>query len=216
LFEALNNSADGAFVIDEDLRVVYCNQAAEVILGFDHKEIVGQFCYQLLRGYDHGRQLVCKAHCQVAKMTLNAKSVPNYDIQIKTNYGVRCWVNMSVFAYRMGDKKGEKGVVHLFHDLKQKNMNEKLLTDLVGMLDRIQDILPKNGNGAEPLPEALTPRENEVLMLLVEGHGTRDIANHLSISLNTVRNHIQNILQKFQVHSRLEAVALALKHDLIG
>jgi DNA-binding NarL/FixJ family response regulator len=55
----------------------------------------------------------------------------------------------------------------------------------------------------------LTKQERNVLNLLAHGHGVDVIADQLSISKNTVRNHIQNILRKLNVHSRLEAVALA-------
>lgn len=216
LFDALDSSADGAFVIDEDLRIIFCNKAAEAILGFDNKDVVGQFCYRLLQGCDDGRYLICKKQCRVAKMTLNFKPVPNYDIHIITNYGVKRWMNMSVFTYNMADTNSKKVVVHLFHDLNHKKVNDKLLTDIVGALNHTQEFPPKNGKETEPLLETLTAREGEILALLVDGHGTRDIAKLLSISLNTARNHIQRILQKFQVHTRLEAVAIAIKHDYFG
>jgi len=53
----------------------------------------------------------------------------------------------------------------------------------------------------------LSARERTVLELLREGLSTEDIARSLSVSKNTVRTHIQRILMKLQVHSRLEAVA---------
>jgi DNA-binding NarL/FixJ family response regulator len=67
----------------------------------------------------------------------------------------------------------------------------------------------------EPEAQELTDREREVLSLLAQGLNTPDIAQSLSISSSTVRNHVQNILHKLQVHSRLEAVAYALKHGLV-
>jgi len=62
----------------------------------------------------------------------------------------------------------------------------------------------------------LTPREYEVLTLLVEGAGATQIAVRLGISRNTVRTHVQSILTKFQVHSRLEAATFALQHGLVA
>ena len=61
----------------------------------------------------------------------------------------------------------------------------------------------------------LTPREYEVLTLLVEGAGATQIAERLGISRNTVRTHVQSILTKLQVHSRLEAATFALQHGLV-
>jgi DNA-binding NarL/FixJ family response regulator len=63
--------------------------------------------------------------------------------------------------------------------------------------------------------EKLTSRQLEVLMLLARGYTTREIADSLSISPYTARNHIQLIFQKFHVHTRLEAVAFALRNGLL-
>jgi DNA-binding NarL/FixJ family response regulator len=64
-------------------------------------------------------------------------------------------------------------------------------------------------------PPALTAREVEVLRHLAEGLSTREIADTLYISVATVRTHIQNVLQKLDVHSQAQAVALALRKRLI-
>jgi DNA-binding CsgD family transcriptional regulator len=58
----------------------------------------------------------------------------------------------------------------------------------------------------------LTPREREVLALLMDGADTRSMAERLAISAKTVKTHVQNILAKLGVTSRLEAAALARRH----
>lgn len=60
----------------------------------------------------------------------------------------------------------------------------------------------------------LTAREVDVLALLVHGHGTRDIADRLGISVNTVRTHLAHLMGKFKVRSRLELVVGAIEHGL--
>jgi DNA-binding NarL/FixJ family response regulator len=60
----------------------------------------------------------------------------------------------------------------------------------------------------------LTPREREVLRLLVEGHDRSSIAQVLVISPETARTHVQRVLHKLQVRSRAEAVALAASNGL--
>jgi len=61
----------------------------------------------------------------------------------------------------------------------------------------------------------LTSREIQIMTLLAEGISTREIASTLFISASTVRNHIQNVLHKFDVHTRLEAVMLGKQLHLI-
>jgi two-component system NarL family response regulator len=61
----------------------------------------------------------------------------------------------------------------------------------------------------------LTPRELEILRALTEGLATREICERLAIAPNTLRTHVQNIMGKLHVHSKLEAVAFALRHKLV-
>lgn len=64
-------------------------------------------------------------------------------------------------------------------------------------------------------PGDLTPRELEVVALLAEGLATQDIAEHLVLSVKTVRNHVQNAITKLGAHSKLEAVAIASRRGLV-
>jgi LuxR family maltose regulon positive regulatory protein len=63
--------------------------------------------------------------------------------------------------------------------------------------------------------DALTEREREVLRLLVEGASNREIAEHLVLSVNTVKKHVFNICSKFNVQSRAQAIAKARKLQLV-
>jgi DNA-binding NarL/FixJ family response regulator len=62
---------------------------------------------------------------------------------------------------------------------------------------------------------ALTPREREILVLLAEGLTNKAIAERLSLSVHTVRTHVQTVLAKLGAHSKLEAVAVARKGGLL-
>lgn len=61
----------------------------------------------------------------------------------------------------------------------------------------------------------LTSRERQVLRLLIQGASNKDMAKRLDIRSNTVRTHVQNLLAKLRVHTRLEAVTLAIRGGLL-
>ncbi len=64
--------------------------------------------------------------------------------------------------------------------------------------------------------ERLTPREIEILTAMASGRSPEEIATALSMSPNTLRTHSQNILTKLRVHSRMEALVLAIRHGKVG
>ncbi len=78
----------------------------------------------------------------------------------------------------------------------------------------LRDLLRHHGNAATRQPE-LTGRELEILTLVGEGNTSKEIADQLYISENTVRNHVRNILDKLGMKSRFEAVNWAHREGLI-
>lgn len=88
------------------------------------------------------------------------------------------------------------------------SMASKLLSEFAAM------IKTKDDRPQLPTPR-LTDREMEVLRLVAKGLNNRDIAKQLFISENTVKNHIRNILEKLQLHSRMEAVVYAVREKLL-
>jgi PAS domain S-box-containing protein len=216
LFEALNNAADGAFVVDENLCIIYWNDAAKELLNIDGEDIADQPCYRILMGYDEDKRLICKKHCHVLELAMKSKPISNYDVHMQTKQGNKRWLNMSIFTYQMDGNVDNKVIVHLFRDINDKKEDEIFLHRLLGVAKKYHSIPPDNVTEPEILLGELTQREHEVLTLMAQGHGTREIGEQLSISSNTVRNHIQHILEKLQVHSRLEAVTFAIKHNMVG
>lgn len=89
------------------------------------------------------------------------------------------------------------------------SMAAKLLTEFKSMIQQRSDDRP-----LVPAPR-LTDRELEVLKLVATGMNNRDIAKKLFISENTVKNHVRNILEKLQLHSRMEAVVYAMREKIL-
>ena len=86
---------------------------------------------------------------------------------------------------------------------------DALLARVRRLLERSS--VPARGDGTFDL----TSREREVLTLLAEGHQQASIGSVLSVSPRTVGKHIEHILRKLGVHSRTQAVALALRNGLV-
>jgi DNA-binding NarL/FixJ family response regulator len=85
----------------------------------------------------------------------------------------------------------------------------------VKLLEEFKAISRSGGGKDDGLNPRLTPRELEVLNLVAHGLNNRDIAKELFISENTVKNHVRNILEKLQLHSRMEAVMYAVREKLL-
>ena len=81
------------------------------------------------------------------------------------------------------------------------------------LLARVRRLVTQSAAVAGPIASSLTPREQEVLGLLAEGLEQDEIANRLFITPKTVAKHIEHILGKLGVHSRAQAVVLALRRD---
>jgi DNA-binding NarL/FixJ family response regulator len=75
--------------------------------------------------------------------------------------------------------------------------------------------ISRTGARPEEMAPRLTDRELEVLNLVARGLNNREIARDLFISENTVKNHVRNILEKLQLHSRMEAVMYAVREKLL-
>jgi DNA-binding NarL/FixJ family response regulator len=101
--------------------------------------------------------------------------------------------------------------VHDGQSLINPSMAGKLLTEFATLARRDAEEEPAKH---APAPK-LTEREMEVLRLVARGMNNRDIAKELFISENTVKNHVRNILEKLQIHSRMEAVMIAVREKLI-
>jgi PAS domain S-box-containing protein len=202
----LMDTADGAFAIDREGRILLWNEAAHKITGRRADEVIGRACCQVIRGRDSGGNLVCFPGCHVKAMANRGEHPTNHDLVVTDATGRELSLDVSTVLVRDGNE-ALQATVHLFRNVTARRHMES----------HFQRILGERSQATEDAPESvdkLTAREREVLKLLSSGLPTHAIANRLSLSRATVRNHIQNILNKLGVHSKLEAVVLAHKHHL--
>ncbi len=203
LDEVLTRTADGAFAIGVDGKVVLWNRAAEKMLGYSAREAIGRPCCDLFVGYDDSGNRLCYQGCHVMSLVKMGDPVQSFDMRTRTKAGRPIWLNLSTLTVPAGLPGGPL-TVHLFRDV----------TATKELLELVQERLARPAM-AEPTADVLTRRELEILRMIATGVSTKAAADKLHVSPATVRNHVQNILGKLGAHSRLEAVAIAPRQRLL-
>ena len=99
-------------------------------------------------------------------------------------------------------------------DISSEQIVQAIKSVAAGLLVFDSALMPQRSED-DPLAEPLTPREGEVLRLLAEGSGNKEIAARLNISEHTIKFHIRSILGKLGAASRTEAVTRGLRSGLI-
>jgi DNA-binding CsgD family transcriptional regulator len=193
-------TGDAAFTVNQFGVITSWNKAAEKEFGFTSVEALGSRCWQLLAGLDsHGNRYCCE-NCPLIAMALRNESVHSTEVEFLTAFE--------------GHKKFKLSSLIVYG-----NPENGLLMHICHEPDEFPDHVENNHTNHRPSADyqhtKLTTREQEVLELLSEGNTTREIASIMCVSEATVRNHIQHTLDKLHVHSRLEAVVLGQRLDII-
>lgn len=203
LDHALAHAGDGVFAVAGDGRIVFWNRAAEKILGYSAREVLGRSCCEVFAGLDDKGNRLCYQDCHIVTLVKMGEAVQSFDMRARSKSGQSLWLNISILSIPNGEG-GAPVTVHMFRDV---SVGKELL---MLVRERLSN-LPTGEGSMSPL----TRREVEVLRLIANGLRTREIGGTLHVSSATVRNHVQNILEKLGVHSRLEAVAYATRHRLL-
>jgi DNA-binding CsgD family transcriptional regulator len=137
------------------------------------------------------------------------EKVHNFNLLTAHKDGHTAWLNMSTMCASDFDGRSVV-VVHMFRDIDRLQR----ASDLVGefMIRATEVSVPVTLPAKAVAEGSLTTRERQVLALLGEGLSSKQIARRLTITDATARNHIQNVLNKLGVHSRLEAALYAREH----
>jgi len=216
LLELLAGMADGVFAVDDEQRIILWDRAAEELLGVTAQEALGRYCYEVIPGRDELGCRLCHRACRDLAMAERGETIPTHDLLALTKEGQQVWLNVSHLVVPL-ERSDRFAIVHIFRDVSQRKAMERFVQQLSSGLAEFSG--PRRPDASQrpspPAPvEPLTPRELQVLKLMAEGFGTRAIAEKLCVSPSTVGNHIQSLLSKLRVHSRLEAVALAFRLHL--
>lgn len=218
LGDLLYSAVDGAYAVDANQRIIYWDPGCEELFGHSANWVLGRPCCDVMCGKNPvtGASF-CKRDCSVAKMASGeANNAPNsFSIKSKNKAGKDITLSVNVALVPSPCKKGWI-VMHLLN----RSMARDVVTSIDYALSSDKHASPSKsydisiGKDEEVL--RLTKRELQVLQLLAEGISLQNIGKRLSISLTTVRNHMQHIQKRLGVHSQTEAVAYAYRHNLVA
>ncbi len=211
------NTADPVFAVDQDLKIILWNGAAETLLGFTAKGVLGRHCYELIGCRDESGRIACHGNCLELLKSRRQEMVPTHEFYLRTRHGRKIWVSVSTILLP-SPRMDLSVLVHLFRDASRQKQMEHFVEHLVSHAAKLSvcpDTEPPTSQPGSPLLPAITGREREVLRTMAAGASTRAIAAKLLISPTTARNHIHNVLRKLEVRTRLEAVTLAMRQGLI-
>jgi len=206
MHQIFEKSTDAVFGINEGGRICFWNSSCEKLLGHTREDILGTACAGVLCGDDLNGDAVCGPHCPFPRRVAGRPTVGNIDMMVNRMNGDSVMVNVGAYYTPPAVLQQDTGNVSVFFSLRRINAQQ--------LLQRMA-----KAKNTETHPDAcisrLTPRERQLLCLASEGMKTAQIAKQLFISGETVRNHFKNIFPKLGVHSRTEAVGLALRHGVI-
>jgi len=191
-------TGEPAYAVNRDGTIVAWNAAASRAFGYRSPQAVGRKCWELLQGQDAFGNQYCSERCPLREMAMQHKAV-----------------NRCRLTFRTADEQRQRFTVTtlVLCEARDATLIHLCRKEPAGTRDdAISDgaLQPARGGGYG----VLTPRERQVLDHLSTGRTTREIATLLSISVPTVRSHVERILHKLHAHSRLEAVAVSRRLGL--
>lgn len=218
--------AEPAFAVNSAQQIVAWNDGAERLLGLRADEVIGMRCYEALALANGGAPVECARICRnmvigVRAETAEAPSASDHAVS-QTPPPQRSRSRLKVTTISAQTRNGQPRYVHFLHDLRE-NLADRLLHmasqisagDSMPRVNGVQASAEPSESGKLRRPATLTQRELEVLRLLGAGHSTDEIARELSITRVTARNHVNKVLDKLGVSSRLQAVVIASQLHLI-
>jgi PAS domain S-box-containing protein len=224
--DTLCNTGDGVFIVDADRHIIRWNKAAEKILKYSEIEVLNRDCFRVISGKVLPDKAFCSQHCKIHNAILKGMPQKNFDLLTQAGDGTRLWLNVTILS---PSEANGAFIAHIVRDVtREKNASlalERFLTDLEPRSRKLDELYDGSSTSRHTTAArytaldkpavTLSGREIEVLTLLAEGLSTNSLAQKLSISHFTARNHIQNILVKLDLHSKAQAVSYAFKKGIL-
>jgi len=204
-----------AFVTDASGHITSFNHAAERFFERQASRVLGRRCYDIVGGRDVFGNRFCRENCAVMSMGRKGESIHAFELSVAVPLRPEQPIHVSVIPSRVDFSATFPELLHTFAPIDREGRLARALENLGAApsaattpLRPAPTALPRDPHREEP---PLTSREKEILEWVAAGLPNKEIAAELEISLATVRNHIHSILDKLDVHSKLEAVSLAFR-----
>ncbi len=210
--DKIARSGEAVFAIDSSDRIILWNKKCEEMLMRPARAVLGKRCYDVIGGRDENGNVYCYRNCPVAHQArdLPKDPVQRFRLSVEMGSGGRRTIEVSLFAIP-SYHPALSTIVHVLRDEKKRvTALERSLTTAASTREPLWPMETRQGESID-----LTAREKEILRCLAQGMTTAAIGKKLFISPVTVRNHIQSILRKLDVHTKLAAVVFAYQHALI-
>jgi len=214
LFALLEHTADAAYTVTIDGEICSWNHAAEQLLGYSADHVLHRNIDDVLKARDSMGTAALAGGRDASTRSWSELSggVPNFDLEVETSASEKLWVNVSTIVYN-NTRTGRQLFVRLMHDVDQRHRNEELLARMIEVARQLVQLAESSASHAPVSP--LSDQERRILALFAEGNDPATIAGRLSISAQTLRNHLHHINRKLRTHNRLEAVTHAQRRGLI-
>lgn len=207
--DGISRRGEAVFATDGADRIVHWNKACETLLGRSARSVMGKPCYEVLGGRDSFGNQYCQRNCPVARQAREKTDEPvhAFQLDVENGKGARQEVSSSMFRI----PSYHPALAKLVHVLRTPSGTVPQASSATPVLrDPVAPVLNDIGEAVN-----LSLREKDILSCLSKGLSTIATAKKLFIAPVTVRNHIQSVLQKLDVHSKVAAVAFAYRHQMI-
>ncbi len=193
--------------MDARNRIIRWNKACESLLGLPARAVMGRHCHDVVKGRDGNDNQYCQQNCPVAHQAREdrARPVCPFVLNVRAADGSRKTVSSSLFSV----PSFHPALATLVHVFREAAVSPPASRSSSASREPLEPVVTDEGDTVD-----FTMREREILSCLVEGLSTVAIGRKLFISAVTVRNHVNSVLQKLDVHTRIAAVAFAHQHNL--
>jgi len=228
LLDLLASGEPPAFANDHNHRIIFWNKGAERMMERTAAQALGRLCHEVFCGKDPFGNRFCGETCAVDASMKHHEGMNRFEITSGDRSRSKT-IGMTVIEIH-DPRPGHFTAVHIMDQIDEKSRLARELNRLREMNGAVAHLTDGSIPVTLQLPHAspaqvsqavevdaavteqLSDRELDVLRAIASGQANKDIANSLHISVATTRNHVQHILKKLSVHSKLEAVALAFRN----